>query len=90
MTCVAGIVIDGGRGPKMYPESFHKGPCRFPYELLITFQPIILVHVDYSTFLCDVVPVLGNNQGRFPMVLPSLKWTLTPIMLLKLSLKPFV
>ena len=38
MTCSIGIVRDGGRGPKMFPEPFPKGPCRFPFVLLITLQ----------------------------------------------------
>ena len=42
-----------------------KGPCRLPCILLIALQPITLVSLYFSTFLCDVVPVLGCNLEAF-------------------------
>ena len=55
MTCNAGMVIEGGLGPKMSLESFLKGPYTSSYVLFITLQPVTLVSIDYSTFLCDGV-----------------------------------
>ena len=58
MTFGVGMVIDGERGPDMFLEPFPKGPCRFPDIVLITLQPVTLVPEDYSTFLCDLIPIL--------------------------------
>ena len=66
-----------------------KGPCRLPFVLLIIFQRITLKPVYYSTFLCDIIFVLGGLL----MVLVPLWWTgvpILPLMFLKLSLNPFV
>ena len=46
MTCGVGMVMDGERGPEMFLEPFPKGPCRFPYVLLITLQLVTLVHLS--------------------------------------------
>ena len=50
-----------------------KGPCTFPYILIITVQLVTFVPVDYSAFESDVL-VLGATM-RFVMVFPPLKWT---------------
>ena len=92
MTGSVGMVIDGGRGCDMFLEPFPKGSCRLPYVLLITFQCVIVVPLDYSALLCDVISVLKATR-RLLMVLPPLKWTWTPIqpqMFFNLLLKPFV
>ena len=60
MTRDVAMVIGGRRGSKVFLEPFTNSPCRFPYVLLIAFQLVTLVPVDYPTFLCDVVPVLGR------------------------------
>ena len=46
----------------MFHEHFPKGPCRFPYTHLITIQFVKLVPVNYSTFLFDIIPILGGHQ----------------------------
>ena len=62
MTCDVSRVIDERRGPKVFLEPFPKGPCRFPYALLITIQLVTLLPIDYSAFLYDVAPILGGHQ----------------------------
>ena len=64
------MVIDGRKGPKVFLEPFPKGPCRFPYVLLITMQFVTLIPVDSSSFC--VVSILGATR-RFLMVLLPLK-----------------
>ena len=59
----------------MFLEPFPKGPCKFPYVLLITLQSVTLVPVDYSSSLCGVVAVLGSNQEALDGV-PSLEMDL--------------
>ena len=76
MPCGVGMVIYGRRGPEMFFEPFPKGACRLPYEL-ITLQPITLVPVDYSTILCDDIPILGGYQEVFD-VAASLEVDLDP------------
>ena len=61
MICDVGMVTDGGRGPEMFLEPFPKGPCTFPFAVLITFQSVTLVPVDYSAFLCDAILILGEH-----------------------------
>ena len=56
-----GMVIDGGRGPKVFLEAFLRGSCRFPCVLLITIQIVTFMPVDYPFFLCDVIPSLGGQ-----------------------------
>ena len=51
-----------GRDPKVFLKPFPKGPCRFPYVLLITIQFITFIPIDYSTLLCDVVLNLGATM----------------------------
>ena len=60
MTSDFGIVIDGGRSIMVFHKPFLKGPCRFLCVLLIIIKFVTLIFVDYSTFLCDVVPILGD------------------------------
>ena len=93
MICDIGMTIDGG-GPEVFPEPFPKGPCIFPYVLLITIQLVTLLPVYYSTFLCDVMLSLslGATRGSL-MLLPFLKLTYTPTlpqMFLKLLFNPLV
>ena len=63
MICDVGMVINGGRDPKMFLESFPKIPCRVPSVLLTTLQSVTLVPINKSTFLYDGILVLG--QGDF-------------------------
>ena len=70
-----GMVIDRGRGPKMFLEPFPKGHCRFSYTLLITIQSLVLVSGDYSAFLSDVVPILWD-QHKVPDGLASFEMDL--------------
>ena len=63
ITSGVGMVIDGGRGPKMFPQPFPKGPYRSLYALLIALQYVTLVPIDYSAFQCDVIPVHGGPPG---------------------------
>ena len=44
--------------PEVFLKPFPKGPGRIPFVLLITLQPVTLLPVYYSTFLCDVFLVL--------------------------------
>ena len=67
------MVMDRGRGTEVFLESFSKSSFRLPYVLLITFQFDTLIPVDYSSFICYVVPILGVTR-RFLMVLHPLKW----------------
>ena len=62
MTTDVTMVIDGERSPEEFLEPFPKSLCRFPSVLLITIQLVTLVSVDYLTFLCDIVPILGGHQ----------------------------
>ena len=62
MTCCTGMVIDEGKGPKMFHEAFLKGPYRFTYVFLITSEFITFIPVDYSAFVCYIVLVLGGHQ----------------------------
>ena len=55
VNCDVGMVINGGRCPEMSLSSFPKGPLRLTYILLSILQPVTLVPVDYSNFLCDGV-----------------------------------
>ena len=90
--CSVGIVIDGERCLDMSLEPFPKGPCRFPYVLLITLQPITLVPVNYSIPLCDVIPILGSHQQVFDGVV-FLEVDLDPNFarnVHEVSLEPFV
>ena len=92
MTRGVRMVIDRGRYSQIFIQPFPKGPCRFPYILFITLQPIALVPLYYCTFLCDVSFSLGAT-GRLLIVLPSLNLTLMlilPQMFLKISLRPLV
>ena len=57
MTRDVAMVIHERQGPKVFHKPFPKGPCRFIYVLFITFQFVTLIPVDYSVFLCYVVPV---------------------------------
>ena len=90
MTCGVGMVIDGRMGPEIFPEPFLKGPCRSPCVFLITLS-IKSVPVDYSTFLCDVVPILGGHQ-EVPDSVASLEISMDhlPQRLLKPSFKSVV
>ena len=56
------MVMDGGRDPEVFPDSFLKGPHGFPYILLIIIQFVTLLPIDYTIFLCDSVPVLGGHE----------------------------
>ena len=62
MTCGVGMVINGGMSPEMFIKPFLNSPCRHPYVLLITPQPVTPLPVYYSTFLCDVALVLWGYQ----------------------------
>ena len=79
MACGVGMVINRRRDPEMFLEPFPKGLCRFSCVLLITLQPVTHVPVNYFTHLYDIIPILGGHQEVFE-VLPSLKWTWTPIL----------
>ena len=56
------MVTDRGRGHKELLEPFTKSSCRLPYAFLITTYLVILVPVDYSTFLSDIIPIIGGHQ----------------------------
>ena len=58
----AGMVIDGGRGPKVFPELFTKDSCRLTNVFLMSIWFVTLVHIDYSAFLCDPIPILLGHQ----------------------------
>ena len=77
MTCGVSMVIDGEKSPEMFPKPFLIGPCRFPYVLLIILRSVTLVPVDYSTFQCDVFPVLWGHQ-EIPDGAASLDMDLDP------------
>ena len=68
MTCGVSMVTDGRRVPKMFPDLFAKGSYRFPCVFLITPMSIKLGPVDYSAFLCNVVPVLRGHQKVLTVV----------------------
>ena len=72
MNCGFGRVIDGGRDPEVFLEPYPKGLGRFPFVLLITLQPVKPLPVNYSNFLCDVIPILRDHQEVFNCVV-SLK-----------------
>ena len=78
MTWGVDMVVNGGRCLEIFLQPLPIGPCRLPYAL-ITLQPITLIPVYFSTFLCDVVLVLGATR-RFLMVLLCLKWTWIPVL----------
>ena len=82
MICGVGMVIYGKKGPWMIHEHFPIGSWRFLYVLLITLQPVTLVPAEYSSFLCDVIPILGGHQVVFFSTLPQ--------MFSKLLLKPLL
>ena len=46
----------------MFPESFPKGSYRFLYVPFIIIQFVTPVPLDYSTSVCDVIPVLKGHQ----------------------------
>ena len=49
----------------MFLETFQEGPCRFP-PCIPHHTPIChILPVGYSTFLCDVIPILGSHQEVF-------------------------
>ena len=77
MTCGVSMVRYGRRGPKIFPESIPKDPCRLPYLFLIMLQSVTLIPVDYSTFWYDVVPVFGGHQ-EVPDGVTSLEMDLDP------------
>ena len=64
MTCGDGMVINGEKGPEMFPETLLKGPCRFTYVLLITLQSVTLVSLHYSTFV-DTACVCIIQNGKY-------------------------
>ena len=61
MTSGVGMVTDGTKSPEVFLEPFHIGPSRLSCILLITLQPVTVIHTDYSTFPCDVFPILGGH-----------------------------
>ena len=63
VTSDVGMVIHGERSPNVFLKPFLKGPYRFPYVLLTTIQSFTLIPVDYSTFLCGVVYIVGGLPG---------------------------
>ena len=86
------MVIDGGRSPKVFLKPFLKVPCRLTSALLITLQPVTLIPVYYSTFLCDVILLLRGHQET-SYDINSLEMDLDPIliqMFLKLLLELIV
>ena len=85
------MVIDGGRGHEVFLQPFPKSLCRFPYVLIITIQLVTVLPVDYPTFLCDVVPILGCHQ-EVPNSVASFEMDLGPHLttFLKLSHNPLV
>ena len=92
MTCGVGMVIDGRGSPEMFLKPFPEGPCRLPNVLFITVQPVTLVPVFYSTYMCDVILVLRSQQEVSDGI-TSLEVSLDlhyPTNVLKLLLKPFV
>ena len=56
------MVKDGGGGPKMFLEPFPKGHTWLIYVLLFTISIGTLKPVHYSTFLHDLILVLGGHQ----------------------------
>ena len=46
----------------MFPKALPKGLYRFLYVHLITFQPVTLMSVYYSTLLCDVILILRDHK----------------------------
>ena len=55
MTCDVTMVIDRGRGFQMFFKPLSKCSSCLSYVLLIAFQPIIFVSIDYTTLFCYVV-----------------------------------
>ena len=49
----------------MLLEPLTKGPCRFPYVLHVTHQPVTFIPVNYSAFLTDIVLVLRCHYEGF-------------------------
>ena len=94
LTHDVGMVIDGRRGPKVFPKSFPKGSFRSPYVLLVTIQFVTLhLYLHITLLFCQMLSLSLGVTRRFLMLLPPLKWTLTstlPQMSLKLSLNPSV
>ena len=60
VTCGVDKVINGERCKEIFLSTFPKGPYRLPYVVL-TLNPVTLIPVYYSTFLCDVFLVLGMD-----------------------------
>ena len=54
--------VDGRRLFKMFSSSFPKGPCSFPYVLLIASQMVTLIAVYDATFVVLRVLVLGFHK----------------------------
>ena len=50
--------IDRKGCPEVFFECLPKGPCKYPYVLFFTLQPVAFIPVNYSAFLSDVVLVL--------------------------------
>ena len=78
MTYGVGLVVDVLCGLKVFLEPFPKGYSRFACVLLITFQPVTLVPVNYSAFMCHVIPIPSGSVGGFDSECLPLKWTLDP------------
>ena len=55
MTCGINVVIDRGEGFQVFLVSLSKCSSCLTYVLLITFQPITFVSINYATlFLCGL------------------------------------
>ena len=62
MLCPVCMCMDGRGLLQLILSSFPKGPCSFPYVLLIAGYVIALEAVDYPTFLVLLVLVLGFHE----------------------------
>ena len=60
--CGVNMVIDGEKDSWDVPLAFPHSPCRPPYVLLITIQPVPPIPVYDSIFLCDAFPFLWAHQ----------------------------
>ena len=70
MTCDVIVVINWGRGLKIFSKPLSKCPSWFSYILLITFQPVTLLPIYDATLFGYVVFVFGCHHEVFDGLAP--------------------
>ena len=91
VSCLFSMGMDGRGLFDVFLASFSKGPCCFPYVLLITGYVIALETVDNPTLLFFRVLVLWFHKDLFDCCIAFEMYLYTILhMCLKLSTSPFV